>query len=175
MKRLCKELSNNQSQEIHCLKSQHDKTTAEFKADVSDHAKIAVENAVMLAWAETNQKIRQLMNHHNENLKATQNEANERMNAKISILQSELFEATVIAQEVPGLQTRINEHRDNETTLQSDVRRLQDSLDSCSSSNQHTIDELKRENEQLRCEMRDVNQALNDSVKQVRKLWTLGL
>ena len=162
-------MSNNHSQEIHCLKSQHDKTTAEFKADALDHEKVAVENAVSLVRAENDQKIGQLMNQHNENLKAIQTEAKERMNAKISILQSELFEATVIAQEVPGLQARINEHKDNETTLQSEVRRLQDSLDSSSSSNQRTVDELKRENEQLRCEMREVNQALNDGVKQVRK------
>lgn len=168
LKRLREELSNSHSQEIRCLNSQHDKTTAKFKADASDHEKIAVENAITMVRAENDQQIRQLLNQHKEELKVIQTEANEKMNAEIRILQSEVFEARVIAQEVPGLKARINEHKYNEITLQSEVRRLQESLDLSSSSNQRTIDELTRENEQLRYEIREVKQALNDGVKQVR-------
>lgn len=167
---LRKELTNIHSQEMHCLKSQHNETTTRLKADALNQERASVENAVMLVRTECDQKICELMSRHAEKLKEIQTDAIELMNVETTILRGELHNVQVIAKEVPVLKARIDEHIDNENMLQAKVRMLQASLDSISSSNHLTITELKRENDRLRSDMRQTNLALDGRVKQVRNL-----
>ncbi|KAL3791742.1 hypothetical protein HJC23_007509 [Cyclotella cryptica] len=173
LQRLREELSNIHSQEMQCLKTQHDQCTAELKADALDHEKASVENAVTLVRAECEQQICQLVSQHNEKMTAMHTDAIQRMNVETAILRGELNNAQFVAEEVPGLKCRINGLIDSEKKLQSEVRRLQASLNSSSSSAQSTIDELKRENNQLHYEIREINQVLDNRVKQNNDLMRL--
>jgi hypothetical protein len=170
LKTLREELTNSHSHELHCLKSQHDRATAQVKVDALEHERVEVENAVTLVRAEYEQKIYQQMIQHNEKYQAIKADLNETLNNKITNLQVELEDAQAIAREIPGLKAKIYEHSDNEKKLQSEVRRLQDSLDSSASSNQHIINELKKENDQLRGELRDCNRSLSDRVQRIDSL-----
>jgi hypothetical protein len=160
LKRQREELTNSHTDELHRLKSQHEKTVAQLKVDATEHEKLEIDSAVTLIKAEYEQKIYQQIIQHNEKCHAIKAETTTRLNKEILHLQEELNEARAVAQEVPNLRVKIHEHSDNEKKLSSEVRRLQDSLDASNASNRHIIDNLKRDNGELQSEVREVSRAL---------------
>ena len=172
LKRQREEMNNRHSDEIYKLKSQHEKTTSQIKVDAAEHEKVEVENAVTLIKAEYEQNKYQQIVEHNQKCQAIKVEVTDRLNAEISRLQNELVEVQNVAQEVPCLRAEICEREDLEKKQKNELRRLQDSLQASTMSNQCIIDGLKHENEELMAEKDEMNRNLNDRSRQITSLKT---
>ena len=164
------ELTNSHTDEMYLLKSQHEKVMARLKIDATEHEKIEVENAVASLRAEYEQKMYQQIVQHNEKCQMVKTEVTHRLNAEITDLQNELDDTRAVAQEVPSLRSKIHDYEDNALKLQSEVRRLQNSLDASTTSNQRVIDELKKDNEDLQSRIDVADRSLVDSNQQICRL-----
>jgi hypothetical protein len=169
LKRQRDEITNAHTDEVHRLKSQHEKIVAQLKIDATDHEKIEVENAVTAVRAEYEQKIHQQIIQQNQKCLEIKAELNSRSNAEIA-LQEELNGERAIAKEVPSLKAKMLEYADIELKLQSEARRLQDSLDASTASNLRIIDELKGDKEKLKSKNDKVEIALGERSMEVERL-----
>lgn len=172
LKRQREKLTNRHNDEIYRIKSQHEKTLSQFKVDATEHERVEVENAVTLIKAEYEQKKYQQIVEHNQKCQAIKAEVTHRLNAEIARVQNELTEVQAVAREVPILRSEIYERDDREKKLKSEVRRLQDSLEASTASNQCIIDRLKGENEGLQSKMDEMKRALDDCGQLVSSLNT---
>lgn len=156
LKQLREELTDSHSNELNRLKTQHEKAMARLKVDAAEHEKVEIENAIYQGVIE-----------HNKKLQAVKAEVTNRLNADITSLQDELSDAKIAAQEIPVLRAKLREHVDAEKKLNSEVRRLSDSLDASTSSNQRIIDQLRGDNHDLRTELSAMKEALRERAQQV--------
>ena len=170
LKQLREELINIHSDEIYRLKSRHEKSEAQWKADAVEHEKLEVENAVTLVKAEYEQKIYQQIIQNNQACQKIKADVSKRLNADILNLQEELNLTKVVADEVPTLKTKLYELIDHNKKLSSEVRRLQASLDASNASNQQIINHLNGDKDELHSEIREISRVLDDHTEQVRIL-----
>lgn len=137
------------------------------KSELSEQEKLAIENVVARTRLEYEEKISQLLSSHNDKCEAIKEDVEDRIAVKVTSLKEELERMKAQADEVPRLKAELE---GNEKKLKADIKRLQTSLDSTSSSNQKVITELQRQNAELRDDMRTAKGAFDDRIEHINCL-----
>lgn len=161
------EMSVLHNQDIGLLKSRHEKSIVQLTADASDHEASAVEDAVAMTKLEYEQKLSHQVLHHNQKCKAIKDEVTVRLNCEIDALQLELEQAKMQASEVSSLRANIDIYKDNEKKLQSELKRLQHSLDSMTTSNQSVIAEMNETKSELVCDILKAKKCLSEQLRRI--------
>jgi hypothetical protein len=149
MENLRDEITSSHVDEILLLKSRHEKNVTRVKSEASEQEKLAVDTAV----AKTRQEYEEMLSRQlsscikkSEEMKA---EAITMVGRERKLLEEALENVKLGADEISILNEKLDVHARNETKLQSEVTRLQNSLDYVSTSNQCLISELRGQNNEL--------------------------
>lgn len=167
---LRKEMSHNHTREVELLKSRHENDMLRAKNDASEKEKSAVESVVSVAKLEYERKLSQQLIHHNEKYQMMKAEVTESMKADMNSLQQELDRARQQAGKLPGLRANIELRAGNEKKLQTELKRLQQSMDSMTASNQEKITKLQQGNACLHNENQKAHDTLDDYTQQLKSL-----
>ncbi|KAL3817495.1 hypothetical protein ACHAXA_007085 [Cyclostephanos tholiformis] len=146
---LREEISSSHADEILLLKSRHEKNVMRVKSEALEQEKLAVDAAVAKIRQEYEEMLcRQLSScvKKSEEMKA---EAINMVRREMDLLEEELERVKLRADEIPILKEKLDNYNCNETKLQLEVARLQNCLNSVSTTNQSVILELRTQNTEL--------------------------
>ena len=135
------ELTTSHADEILLIKSRHEKNVLRVKSELSEQGKLAVENAIAKTRLEYVSCVK--------NCEDTKAEAIVIVGREKKSLEEELERTKLRANEIPILKERLDVHVGYEKKLQSEVTRLQNSLDFVSAINQRVVRELQTNNTEL--------------------------
>jgi len=175
---LRKEINVTHSEEFELLKSQYEHILIRIQTDASDQEKSAVKNAVATTRLDYEKKLSEQLSSHDEKYEAIKEETAIRIDREVKSLQENLDRVKLQAEmKERKLLDDAKEAKEtfgvlvvNEKKLQAEVKRLQTSLDSMSSSNQKIIDELQEQNKELLDSVKKVKDALDDRVDRINVL-----
>lgn len=170
MQTLREEMATSHVDEINLLKSRHEKNIQRLRYEASENEKLAIENAVAKLRLEYKGKLsQQLANttRKSENIKAESQIALSTLNRAKQSLEEELEKLKIRANEIPILKEKIDIHITNENKLQSQVTRLEMSLDSMSNTNSEVVQGLEGEIAKLCKALNDARETSGDQSKQI--------
>jgi hypothetical protein len=170
MQTLREEMATSHVDEIALLKSRHDKNIVRLRYEASENEKLAIENAVARLCLEYEGKLSQQLastTRKSEEIKAESQIALATLNKAKQSLEGELEKLKLRANEIPILKETIDIHIANEEKLQTQVTRLEMSLDSMSSTNREVVQGLDGEIDKLR---EALNGARETSKKQSKQI-----
>ena len=142
------ELTSSHADEILLFKSRHEKNILRVKSELSEQAKLAIENAIAKTRLEYEERLSQQLFSCVKNCEDTKAEAIAIVGREKKSLEDELERMKLRANEIPILKERLDVHVGYEKKLQ-EVTRLQNSLDSVSAINQRVVRELQTNNTEL--------------------------
>ncbi len=172
MENLRDEITSSHADEILLLKSRHEKNVIRVKSEALEQEKLAVDTAV----AKTRQEYEEMLSRQlsscikkSEDIKA---EAFLLVERERKLLQEAMEDVKLGADEVSILKEKLDIQVRNESKLQSEVTRLQNSLDSLSTTNQSVISELQAQNTAL-CDHLQISQ--EEGEKHLERTKCLGV
>ena len=168
---LIKKSLDNHAEEIKVLKSQHEQSILRVNAAASKQETSAVEDAVATTRREYDAKISQQLSLHENKCEAIKAEMEERAGREVKSLHEELENANHDrAEEIASLRADLHVCVGNEQKLQTEVKRLQTSLDCISLSNQKIITELQNHNADLVDEVSEARHASDEGQARIDSL-----
>ena len=170
MQTLREEMATSHVDEINLLKSRHEKNIVHLRYEASEKEKLAIENAVARLRLEYEGKLSQQLastTRKSEEIKAESQIALATLSKAKQSLEGELEKLKLRANEIPILKETIDIHIANEEKLQTQVTRLEMSLDSMSSTNREVVQGLDGEIDKLR---EALNGARETSKKQSKQI-----
>ena len=170
MQTLREEMATSHVDEINLLKSRHEKNIVHLRYEASEKEKLAIENAVARLRLEYEGKLSQQLAstiRKSEEIKAESQIALSTLNKAKQSLEGELEKLKLRANEIPILKEKIDIHIANEEKLQTQVTRLEMSLDSMSSTNSEVVQGLDGEIDKLREALNDARETSGEQSKQI--------
>ncbi len=164
------ELTSSHADEILMLKSRHEKNILRVKSELSEQGKLAVENAIAKTRLEYEERLSQQLFSCVKKCEDTKAEVIVIVDREKKTLEEELERMKLRANEIPILKERLDVHVGNEKKLQSEVTRLQNSLDSVSAINQRVVRELQTNNTELRDGLQIAHDAGKKRLERIRSL-----
>ena len=166
MQTLREEMATSHVDEIALLKSRHDKNILRLRNESSENEKLAIEYAVARLRLEYDGKLSQQLASNTRKCEEIKSESSTLNKAKQS-LEGELEKLKLRANEIPILKEKIDIHIVEEEKFQSQVTRLEISLDSMSNTNHKVVQGLEGEIAKLR---EALNGAQETSKKQSKQI-----
>jgi len=170
MQTLREEMATSHVDEIALLKSRHDKNILRLRNESSENEKLAIEYAVARLRLEYEGKLSQQLASNTrkcEEIKSESLNALSTLNKAKQSLEGELEKLKLRANEIPILKEKIDIHIVEEEKFQSQVTRLEISLDSMSNTNHKVVQGLEEEIAKLR---EALNGAQETSKKQSKQI-----
>jgi len=167
---LKKDLSANHKREIESLKSNYDNELIRIKRTTQEQTKWTVENAIAETRNKYEIKLTKHLATHKEKCRAIYEQVTEQCKSERNAIEQELERTKQLANKLLGVKENLDFQIERERKLQNEVKRLQDSLDSMSSSHQEIVDELKSENAELRDDIKMANETLDDQAEELSSL-----
>ena len=163
---LREEMATSHVDEIDLLKSRHDKNILRLRNESSENEKLAIEYAVARLRLEYDGKLSQQLASNTRKCEEIKSESSTLNKAKQS-LEGELEKLKLRANEIPILKEKIDIHIVEEEKLQSQVTRLEISLDSMSNTNHKVVQGLEGEIAKLREALNGAQETSGEQSKQI--------
>jgi myosin heavy subunit len=170
MQTLREEMVTSHVDEITLLKSRHEKNIVRLRYEASENEKLAIENAVTRLRLEYEGKLSEQLattTRKSEEIKAESQIALATLNKAKQSLEGELEKLKLQANEIPILKEKIDILVANEEKLQTQVTRLEMSLDLMSSTNSEVVQGLEGEIDKLRKALNDARETSEKQSKQI--------
>lgn len=170
MQTLREEMAISHLDEINLLKSRYEKNIQRLQYEASENEKLAIENAVAKLSLEYEGKLSQQLattTRKSENIKTESQIALSTLNRAKQSLEEELEKLKLRANEIPILKEKIDIHIANEDKLQSQVTRLEMSLDSMSNTNSEVVKGFEGEIAKLREALNDARETSEEQSRQI--------